>query len=165
MHLTTISRRRTGVESGPHLASNRERRGLSQSDLILYTHIIASARLSEWYRLPPWRGRCSVVPQAMRQQREIVEPSLATMKARIGATHSLTNKNGIQRSRLQSERVINIVGVKPLMASYRRLRRPSAVAGSLNTSMLQCEKDGDATTYVHVCAQLQREARIREATI
>jgi hypothetical protein len=44
----------------------------------------------------------------MRQQREIVEPSFGTMKARMGATHLLTKtlaecrrQNGIQRSRLQ----------------------------------------------------------------
>jgi hypothetical protein len=64
------------------------------------------------------------IQQAMRQRREIVEHPFGTMKARMGAKHFLTKT----LSKIAAEmalsvlaynltRVMNIVGIKPLMAA------------------------------------------------
>jgi hypothetical protein len=65
-------------------------------------------------------------PQAMRVRRETVEHPFATLKMRMGATHLLMKrlKNVAAEMALNVlgynlTRVINIVGVKPLLAAMR----------------------------------------------
>jgi transposase len=61
-------------------------------------------------------------PEAMRQRRETVEHPFGTMKARMGATHFLTKtlpkvaaEMALSVLAYNLTRVINIVGVKPLI--------------------------------------------------
>ena len=66
-------------------------------------------------------------PEAMRQRRETVEHPFGTMKARMGATHLLTktlpkscHRNGAHPLSVLAynpTRVMNIAGIKPLMAA------------------------------------------------
>jgi hypothetical protein len=63
-------------------------------------------------------------PQAMRQRREIVEHPFGTIKARMGATHFLTKtlpkvaaEIPISVLAYNLTRVMNIVGIKPLIAA------------------------------------------------
>jgi DDE family transposase len=63
-------------------------------------------------------------PQAMRQRRETVEHPFGTMKARMGATHFLTKtlpkvaaEMALSVLAYNLTRVMNVVGVKPLMAA------------------------------------------------
>ena len=65
-------------------------------------------------------------PQAMRQRRETVEHPFGTMKARMGATHFLTKRlpkvateMALHVLAYNLTRVLNIVGVKPLIAAMR----------------------------------------------
>ena len=66
---------------------------------------------------------CSCV-QAMRQRRETVEHPFGTMKARMEATHFLTKtlpkvaaEMALSVLAYNLTRVMNIVGIKPLMAA------------------------------------------------
>jgi len=68
--------------------------------------------------------RLDANPQAMRQRRETVEHPFGTMKARMGATHFLTKtlpkvatEMALSVLAYNLTRVINIVGVKPLIAA------------------------------------------------
>ena len=63
-------------------------------------------------------------PKAMRQRRETVEHQVGTMKARMGATHFLTKtlpkvaaEMALSVLAYNLTRVMNIVGVKPLVAA------------------------------------------------
>ena len=63
-------------------------------------------------------------PQAMRQRRETVEHPFGTIKARMGATHFLMKTLPKVASEMalcvlayNLTRVMNIVGIKPLMAA------------------------------------------------
>jgi len=63
-------------------------------------------------------------PQSMRQGRETVEHPFGTMKARMGATHFLTKtlpkvaaEMALSVLAYNLTRVMNIVGVKPLIAA------------------------------------------------
>jgi len=65
-------------------------------------------------------------PQAMRQRRETVEHPFGTMKARMGATHFLMKRMPKVATEMALHvlaynltRVMNIVGVKPLIAAMR----------------------------------------------
>jgi transposase len=65
-------------------------------------------------------------PQAMRQRRETVEHPFGTMKARMGATHFLMKRMPqvaiemvLHVLAYNLTRVMNIVGVKPLIAAMR----------------------------------------------
>ena len=65
-------------------------------------------------------------PQAMRQRRETVEHPFGTMKARMGATHFLMKRlpkvateMALHVLAYNLTRVLNIVGVKPLIAAMR----------------------------------------------
>ena len=65
-------------------------------------------------------------PQAMRQRRETVEHPFDTMKARMGATHFLMKRMPKVATEMALHvlaynltRVMNIVGVKPLIAAMR----------------------------------------------
>src|SRR4030088_3497909 len=68
-------------------------------------------------------------PQAMRVRRETVEHPFATLKMRMGATHFLmkTLPKGATEMALHAlaynlARVMNIVGIKPLLVAIRALR-------------------------------------------
>jgi hypothetical protein len=63
-------------------------------------------------------------PQAIRQRRETVEHPFGTMKARMGATHFLTKtlpkvaaEMALSVLAYNLTRVMNIVGIKPLIAA------------------------------------------------
>ena len=63
-------------------------------------------------------------PEKMRQRRETVEHPFGTMKARMGATHFLTKtlpkvatEMALSVLAYNLTRVMNIVGVKPLIAA------------------------------------------------
>ena len=86
-------------------------------------------RISRWeheHVLEAVQRRLDEHPEKMRQRRETVEHPFGTIKARMGATHFLMKT----LSRVASEmalhvlaynltRVMNIVGVRPLMAAMR----------------------------------------------
>jgi hypothetical protein len=64
--------------------------------------------------------RLDANPEAMRQRRETVEHPFGTMKARMGATHFLTKtlpKVAAEMALSVLTRVMNIVGVRPLIAA------------------------------------------------
>jgi hypothetical protein len=63
-------------------------------------------------------------PLAMRQRRETVEHPFGTMKARMGATHFLTKtllnvtaEMALSVLAYNLTRVMNIIGIKPLIAA------------------------------------------------
>ncbi len=63
-------------------------------------------------------------PQAMRQRRETVEHPFGTIKARMGATHFLmktlpevATEMALSVLAYNLTRVMNIVGIKPLIAA------------------------------------------------
>jgi hypothetical protein len=65
-----------------------------------------------------------VNPKAMRVRREIAEHPFGTLKARMGATHFLmkrlpkvASKMALHVLAYNFTRVMNIIGVKPLMAA------------------------------------------------
>ena len=65
-------------------------------------------------------------PQAMRVRRETVEHPFATLKMRMGATHFLMNtlpkvatEMALHVLAYNLTRVMNIVGIKPLLAAIR----------------------------------------------
>ena len=67
--------------------------------------------------------RLDASPDAMRTRRETVEHPFGTMKARMGATHFLTKtlpnvatEMALSVLAYNLTRVVNIVGVKPLIA-------------------------------------------------
>jgi hypothetical protein len=60
--------------------------------------------------------RLDANPQAMRQRRETVEHPFGTIKARMGATLSLT-KTIPKVAAEMALSVMNIIGTKPLMAA------------------------------------------------
>jgi hypothetical protein len=62
----------------------------------------------------------------MRQRRETVEHPFGTMKARMGATHFLTktlprvaSEMALHVLAYNLTRVLNIMGIRPLMAAIR----------------------------------------------
>ena len=68
--------------------------------------------------------RLDADPQAMRQRRETVEHPFGTMKARMGATHFLAKtlpkvaaEMALSVLAYNVTRVMNIVGVRPLIAA------------------------------------------------
>ena len=65
-------------------------------------------------------------PEAMRRSRETVEHPFGTIKARMGATHFLmktlpkvATEMALSVLAYNLTRVMNIVGIKPLMAALR----------------------------------------------
>ena len=65
-------------------------------------------------------------PQAMRQRRETVEHPFGTIKARMGATHfqmktlaKVATEMALSVLAYNLTRVMNIVGIKPLLAAIR----------------------------------------------
>ena len=86
-------------------------------------------RIARWeheHVLEAVQKRLDEDPQAMRRRRETVEHPFGTIKARLGATHFLMKT----KPRVATEmalhvlaynltRVINIMGIRPLMAAMR----------------------------------------------
>ena len=86
-------------------------------------------RISRWeheHVLEAVQERLDANPQAMRQRRETVEHPFGTIKARMGATHFLmktlprvASEMALHVLAYNLTRVMNIVGVKPLMAAIQ----------------------------------------------
>jgi transposase len=84
-------------------------------------------RITRWeheHLLDIVQQRLDANPRAMRQRRETVEHPFGTMKARMGATHFLTKtlpkvaaEMALSVLAYNLTRVINIVGIKPLMVA------------------------------------------------
>ena len=84
-------------------------------------------RISRWQHehvLETVQRRLDEHPEKMRQRRETVEHPFGTMKARMGATHFLTKtlpkvatEMALSVLAYNLTRVMNIIGVKPLMAA------------------------------------------------
>jgi transposase len=84
-------------------------------------------RITRWeheHVLEEVQQRLDANPQAMRQRRETVEHPFGTMKARMGATHFLTKtlpkvaaEMALSVLAYNLTRVMNIVGIKPLIAA------------------------------------------------
>src|SRR5467141_49878 len=86
-------------------------------------------RITRWeheHLLEAVQQRLDENPQAMRQRRETVEHPFGTLKMRMGATHFLMNRlpkvateMALHVLAYNLTRVMNIVGVQPLMAAIR----------------------------------------------
>lgn len=70
--------------------------------------------------------RLAADPQAMRRRRETVEHPFGTLKARMGATHFLMKRLARVATEMALHvlaynltRVMNIMGIKPLIAAMR----------------------------------------------
>jgi transposase len=84
-------------------------------------------RITRWeheHLLEAVQERLDANPQAMRQRRETVEHPFGTIKQRMGATHFLTKtlpkvagEMALSVLAYNLTRVINIVGIKPLIAA------------------------------------------------
>jgi transposase len=84
-------------------------------------------RITRWeheHLLDAVQQRLDANPLAMRQRRETVEHPFGTMKARMGATHFLTKtlpkvagEMALSVMAYNLTRVMNIVGIKPLIAA------------------------------------------------
>jgi len=84
-------------------------------------------RIARWeheHLLEAVQERLDANPRAMRQRRETVEHPFGTIKARMGATHFLTKtlpkvaaEMALAVLAYNLTRVMNIVGIKPLMAA------------------------------------------------
>ena len=86
-------------------------------------------RIARWeheHVLEAVQRRLDENPKAMRQRRETVEHPFGTIKARMGATHFLmrtlprvASEMALHVLAYNLTRVMNIVGIKPLMAAIR----------------------------------------------
>ena len=86
-------------------------------------------RITRWeheHLLEAVQQRLDENPQAMRQRRETVEHPFGTLKMRMGATHFLMKRlpkvateMALHVLAYNLTRVMNIVGVQPLMAAIR----------------------------------------------
>ncbi|RPI37957.1 MAG: hypothetical protein EHM67_11455, partial [Hyphomicrobiaceae bacterium] len=95
-------------------------------------------RITRWEHeqlLEEVQQRLDENPQAMRQRRETVEQPFGTMKARMGATHFLTKtlpkvaaEMALSVLAYNLTRVMNIIGVKPLMAASDACDAPGVLA-------------------------------------
>jgi Transposase DDE domain len=84
-------------------------------------------RITRWeheHVLEAVQRRLDGNPNAMRQRRETVEHPFGTLKARMGATHFLmkrlphvTTEMALHVLAYNLTRVLNIVGIKPVMAA------------------------------------------------
>ena len=89
----------------------------------------AQRRITRWEHedvLEAVQRRLDKNPQAMRQRRETVEHPFGTLKMRMGATHFLMKRlpkvateMALHVLAYNLTRVINIVGIQPLMAAMR----------------------------------------------
>src|SRR6266478_4978628 len=110
-------------------------------------------------RIPRWehehlieavQQRLDANPQAMRQRRETVEHPFGTMKARMGATHFLTKtlpkvaaEMALSVLAYNLTRVMNIIGIKSLIAAIRGLRPTRVFAPSTDVPLKPFLHDQD----------------------
>ena len=86
-------------------------------------------RISRWeheHLVEAMQRRLDKNPEAMRQRRETVEHPFGTIKMRMGATHFLMKRIKNVKTEMALSvlaynltRVVNIIGIKPLMAAIR----------------------------------------------
>jgi transposase len=86
-------------------------------------------RISRWeheHLVEDMQRRLDENPEAMRQRRETVEHPFGTIKMRLGATHFLMKRLRNVKTEMALSvlaynltRVMNIIGIKPLMAAIR----------------------------------------------
>ena len=86
-------------------------------------------RISRWeheHLVEDVQRRLDENPEAMRQRRETVEHPFGTIKMRLGATHFLMKRLKNVKTEMALSvlaynltRVMNIIGIKPLMAAVR----------------------------------------------
>ena len=89
----------------------------------------AQRRIRRWeheYVVDAVQARLDKNPDAMRTRRETVEHPFGTLKMRMGATHFLTKtlpkvatEMAMHVLAYNLTRVMNIVGIKPLLAAIR----------------------------------------------
>jgi DDE family transposase len=101
--------------------------------LNLAAHRARSGGLPRWeheHVLEAAQKRLDRNRQAMRQRRETVEHPFGTLKMRMGATHFLTkrlpklaNEMALHVLAYNLTRVMNIMGVQPLMAAIKVWRK------------------------------------------
>jgi hypothetical protein len=112
------------------LVLRRYRTNACQSCAIKHSCTTAKERLiSRWeheHVLEAVQRRLDEHPEKMRQRRETVEHPFGTIKARMGATHFLmktlpkvATEMALHVLSYNLTRVINIIGVRPLMAAMR----------------------------------------------
>src|SRR4051794_21709944 len=89
----------------------------------------AGRRINRWeheHVLEAVQQRLDENPHAMRQRRETAEHPFATLKMRMGATHflmkrlpKLATEMALHVLAYNLTRVMNIIGIKPLLAAIR----------------------------------------------
>jgi len=95
-------------------------------------------RITRWeheHVLEAVQRRLDENPEAMRQRRETVEHPFGTIKARMGATHFLmktlprvSGEMALHVLAYNLTRVMNIIGIKPLMAASDACDAPGVLA-------------------------------------
>jgi hypothetical protein len=88
--------------------------------------VVACTRWEHEHVVEAVQRRLDENPQAMRQRHETVEHPFGTIKARMGATHFLMKtlpkvaaEMALSVLAYNLTRVMNIVGIKPLIAAIR----------------------------------------------
>ena len=123
-----LTYRYTNEEQGMHL--RRYWTNACQSCAIKQTCTSGKERrITRWeheYVLEAMQRRLDEHPEKMRQRRETVEHPFGTIKARMGATHFLmktlpkvATEMALHVLAYNLTRVMNIIGVRPLMAAMR----------------------------------------------
>ena len=102
-------------------------------------------RITRWeheHLLEDVQRRLDENPQAMRQRRETVEHPFGTSKARMGATHFLMRRLKNVRTEMALSvltyiltRVMNIIGIRPLIAEIEAQRASIRASSSARTSV------------------------------
>ena len=97
---------------------------IDESNPVRVIDKVQRRRAQHEYLLEAVQQRLDANPEAMRQRRETVEHPFGTMKARMGATHFLTKtlpkvaaEMALSVLAYNLTRVMNIVGVRPLIAA------------------------------------------------
>ena len=104
-------------------------------------------RITRWeyeHVLEAVQQRLDANPNAMRQRRETVEHPFGTIKARMGATHFLMNtlpkvaaEMALHVLAYNLTRVMNIIGIKPLMAAGQAVTSVASNAPAASVNYLQ----------------------------
>jgi transposase len=108
-----------------HVVEGSRRKIVQQvAKLARYIHRLCSSSMNDM--LEAVQRRLNLNPGAMRQRREVVEHPFGTIKLRMGATHFLmkrlpkvTCEMALHVLAYNLTRVLNILGVQPLMAALR----------------------------------------------
>ena len=104
-------------------------------------------RITRWendHVLEAVQQRLDANPNAMRQRRETVEHPSGTIKARMGATHFLMNtlpkvaaEMALHVLAYNLTHVMNIIGIKPLMAAGQAVTSVASNAPAASVNYLQ----------------------------